>query len=137
MPTVGDERLVELAELVGLTDFISKSPEGFNTQVGERGAKLSGGQRQAITIARSLLSSPQLLLMDEPTNMLDSSSEEIFKQKLRHVIKDCTLVLVTHKGSLLSLVDRIIVMDNGRVTVDGERDKVLQYLAELKNKSGA
>ena len=98
-------------------------------QVGERGEGLSGGQRQAIAIARAYLSQPSLLLFDEPSNAMDNRSEEQFKAHLTAEVRGRTLVLVTHRASLLSLVDRVIVLEAGRIAADGPRDYVLAALA--------
>ena len=98
-------------------------------QVGERGEGLSGGQRQAFAIARAYLSRPQLLLFDEPSNAMDNRSEEHFKSHLVAELPGRTLVLITHRASLLSLVDRVIVLESGRVAADGPRDTVLAALA--------
>ena len=100
--------------------------------VGERGDKLSGGQRQAISVARSMILDPPILVFDEPTNMMDNRTEEILKNQMLEVSKSKTLILVTHKGSMLSLVDRLILLDGGKVIADGPRDLVLKALAEGK-----
>ena len=127
-----DAAILRAAKIAGVTDFVSKHPQGFDMPVGERGDKLSGGQRQAIAIARSLILDPPILVFDEPTNMMDNRTEELFKIQLLEHSKDKTLVIVTHKGSLLSLVNRLILMDRGRIVADGPRDLVLKALAEGK-----
>jgi ATP-binding cassette subfamily C protein LapB len=119
---------VPFAEVAGVTEFVNRHPSGFDMPVGERGEGLSGGQRQSVTIARALLRDPPVLILDEPTNAMDNSTEENFKKKLSQVLKDKTLVLVTHKASLLSLVDRVIVMDQGHLVADGPRDQILTAL---------
>ena len=131
-PFVDDAAILRAAKIAGVTDFVSKHPQGFDMPVGERGDKLSGGQRQAIAIARSLILDPPILVFDEPTNMMDNRTEELFKIQLLEHSKDKTLVIVTHKGSLLSLVNRLILMDRGRIVADGPRDLVLKALAEGK-----
>ena len=98
--------------------------------VGERGGGLSGGQRQAISVARALLLDPPILIFDEPTNSLDNRSEEFFKNNLAKHLSDQTVILVTHRASLLSLVSRLIVIDNGRLIADGPKEQVLEALAE-------
>lgn len=131
-PFADDTAILRAAKISGVEEFVSKHPQGFDLPVGERGEKLSGGQRQAIAIARALILDPPILVLDEPTNMMDNRTEEMFKNHLMETAKDKTLILVTHKGSLLSLVDRLILLDNGRVIADGPRDLVLKALAEGK-----
>jgi ATP-binding cassette subfamily C protein LapB len=89
---------------------------------------LSGGQRQAITIARAMLLDPPILVLDEPTSCMDNSSEAALKARLMETLEDKTLVLITHRSSLLSLVDRLIVVDNGKVMADGKKEDVLEAL---------
>lgn len=131
-PFADDVSILKAAKIAGVTEFVAKHPQGFDMPVGERGEKLSGGQRQAIAIARALILDPPILVLDEPTNMMDNRTEELFKQQIQEVSKNKTMILVTHKGSLLSLVDRLILMDNGRIIADGPRDLVLKALAEGK-----
>jgi ATP-binding cassette subfamily C protein LapB len=120
-----DERIVEVAQIAGVHDFISAHPEGYNLRLGERGEGLSGGQRQAITIARALVGQPPILLLDEPTSAMDINAERQLIERLKPVIGTSTLVVITHKATLLELVDRVIVLDQGKVVADGPRDKVL------------
>ena len=89
---------------------------------------LSGGQRQAVAIARAMVHDPQILLLDEPTSSMDHASEEAFKANLKAYSHGKTLIVVTHRTSLLALVDRIIVIDAGKVVADGPRDKVVEAL---------
>jgi ATP-binding cassette subfamily C protein LapB len=131
-PYVDDSEVLRAAKIAGVTDFVSKHPQGFDMPVGERGEKLSGGQRQAVTVARALIIDPPILVLDEPTNMMDNRTEEQFKAQLQQYSPHKTLILVTHKGSLLSLVDRIILMDGSKIIADGPRDLVLKALAEGK-----
>jgi ATP-binding cassette subfamily C protein LapB len=127
-PFADDEAVLKAAETAGVTEFVNRHPSGFDMQIGERGEGLSGGQRQSVTVARALLMDPPVLVLDEPTNAMDNSTEERFKQNLAGALKDKTLLLVTHKASLLSLVDRIIVMDQARIVADGPREQVLAAL---------
>lgn len=129
-PNVPDEAVLRAAQIAGVTDFVNRHPMGFEMPVGERGEGLSGGQRQAIAIARALLLDPPILLMDEPSNSMDNSTEEQLKQRLQDVVKDKTLILVTHRASLLSFVNRLIVMDNGKLIADGPKDDVLAALKQ-------
>ena len=98
--------------------------------VGERGEALSGGQRQAMAIARALLLEPPILVLDEPTSFMDNAAESRFKARLAAELGGRTLLLITHRASLLSLVDRLIVLDAGRVVADGPREEVLRLLAD-------
>ena len=127
-PHMDDRSIFRAAALAGVTDFTRNHPHGLDLQVGERGMGLSGGQRQAITIARAMLLDPPILVLDEPTSCMDNSSEAAFKARLTDVLKGKTLVLITHRSSLLSLVDRLIVIDNGKVMADGKKEDVLEAL---------
>jgi ATP-binding cassette subfamily C protein LapB len=129
---IDDETVLRAAEIGGVTDFIASSPEGLERQVGERGANLSGGQRQAIAIARAELLAPPILLLDEPSSAMDARSEQLFRERLAPQLDGRTLILVSHRGSLLSLVDRVLVLDQGRLVADGPRDAVLAALAAGK-----
>jgi ATP-binding cassette subfamily C protein LapB len=129
-PEVDDEVLVEVAALAGVDSFVHRHPLGFDLPVGERGAALSGGQRQAVAIARALIHKPSILVLDEPTNSMDNASEEYIRGQLETYGKGRSVILVTHKMSLLSLVDRIIVMDGGLVVADGPKAVVLDALKQ-------
>ena len=126
---IEDSLVLSVAKLAGVDEFVNRHPLGFEWQIGERGAGLSGGQRQAIVLARALLLNPPILLLDEPTNSMDNRAEEQLKIRLQTYLKDKTLLLVTHRMSLLSLVDRLIVMDGGQVVAMGPKDQVIQALA--------
>ena len=125
--------MLKASEIAGISDFVNKHPMGFDLDVGERGANLSGGQRQGIGIARALFSGGETLIFDEPTASMDNTSEKNFIENFLPFIKNKTLILITHKASMLSLVDRIIVLDKGKLVTDGPKDKVLEML--LKNPS--
>ncbi|WP_326838300.1 type I secretion system permease/ATPase [Halomonas sp. 328] len=125
---VDDEALLKACEISGLAPLVNSHPQGVDLPVGEHGQRLSGGQRQAVAIARALVSDPQVLLLDEPTSAMDHASEEAFKQRLSEFAKAKTLVVVTHRTSLLSLVERIVVIDGGKVVADGPKEKVLAAL---------
>ncbi len=124
-----DAAVLRAAEISGVEDFVSRHPLGYDMPVGERGDLLSGGQRQAIALARALLLDPSILMLDEPTSAMDNGAENRFKTRLGEELGGRTLLLVTHRASLLGLVDRLIVMDGGRVVADGPRDQVLKALA--------
>jgi ATP-binding cassette subfamily C protein LapB len=128
-PFVDDATLLNVANISGVDNITSKHPDGFDRQIGEKGAELSGGQRQSIAIARALIKRPQLLVLDEPTSAMDDTSEKRFKQHLLNYLTPThTLVLVTHKLSMLELVDRIIVIDEGNIVADGDKESVLHAL---------
>ena len=128
-PYVEDQAMLRAAEISGVSEFVHRHPKGFDMPVGERGEGLSGGQRQAIAVARALLLEPPILMLDEPSNAFDNRSEENFKQRLGEQLDGRTLLLVTHRASLLTLVNRLIVMDNGRVIADGPKEQVLDALS--------
>jgi ATP-binding cassette subfamily C protein LapB len=125
-------RLVEVARLTGLDRVIAGHPMGWDLPVGEMGSLLSGGQRQLVALARSLVTKPQVLLMDEPTSSMDAQSEVAFLRQLRDAAGECTLVVVTHRPAVLELVSRICVMDSGRLVMDGPRDQVLAALSGVR-----
>ncbi len=127
-PYADDRAIVRAANLGGVSDFVERHPLGFDMPVGERGEGLSGGQRQTIAIARALLLDPPILLLDEPTSSMDNATEERLRRRLAGEIEHKTLILVTHRASLLELVQRIIVLDNGRVIADGPKAQVLEAL---------
>lgn len=129
-PQTDDSRLVDVANMSGVSDMVNRHPQGFDMPVGERGASLSGGQRQSVAVARSIVHDPNLLVLDEPTASMDNASEEQIKVMLKTYTKDKTMLVVTHKMSLLTLVDRIIVMDAGRVVADGPKEAVLDALKQ-------
>lgn len=125
---VDDETILKASQLSGVHDFVSKHPLGYDIPVGEGGANLSGGQRQSVAVARALVRDPSLFIFDEPSAMMDQTTERGLIERLQFAIKDKTLILVTHRPSLLALVDRVIIIDNGQVVADGPRDKVLDAL---------
>ncbi len=125
---VTDERLLEIATLTGVADLARAHPRGFDRPVGERGQLLSGGQRQAVLLARALLLDPPILLLDEPTSSMDNSSEEILRNRLQQYCHGKTLILITHRTSMLSLVNRLVVLDGGRIVADGPKDSVIEAL---------
>ncbi|TVQ69633.1 MAG: type I secretion system permease/ATPase [Chromatiaceae bacterium] len=125
---VDDDTLLAAIRLSGLEALVNAHPKGVDLSVGEQGQALSGGQRQAVAIARALVNDPRILLLDEPTSAMDHASEEAFKQRLKAYAAPRTLVIVTHRTALLPLVDRVIVMDAGSVVADGPRDQVLEAM---------
>jgi ATP-binding cassette subfamily C protein LapB len=132
-PAIDDASILKAAKISGTDEFINSHPLGFDMPVYERGDGISGGQRQSIAIARAFLLDSPIMILDEPTNSLDNTTENRIKRLLDKNIKNKTVILVTHKISLLSLVDRLIVIDNGKVIIDGEKNSVL---AQLQGKQG-
>lgn len=130
-----DRQLLQAATLTGLEFILNRHPLGFDMPVGENGAGLSGGQKQLIGLTRTLVKDVPILILDEPTNALDYQSEEYFKSRFQQSLQNKTLILITHKPSLLDLVDRLIVMDNGQVVADGEKQQILQALNAGKIKT--
>ena len=126
-----DDEILRAANIAGLGEFLGKHEAGFDLKVGERGEGLSGGERQSVTLARALISDPNVLMLDEPTNSMDRQTEKAFIKKLDNIVEDKTLIVVTHKTSLLSLVDRVIIMENGQIITDGPKDEI------FKSKIGA
>jgi ATP-binding cassette subfamily C protein LapB len=133
--SVPDSAVIRAAEMAGVMNFLRDSEAGLDTQVGERGENLSGGQRQAIAIARALLYDPPILLLDEPTASIDPGSERRLYNHLKEIIVGKTILLVTHKSAVLGLVSKLILMDRGRIIAAGPRDEVLQKLQSGAYKS--
>ncbi len=125
-------RLASVAKLTGLARVAENHPMGWDLPVGESGGLLSGGQRQLVALTRSLITEPRILLMDEPTSSMDAQSELAFLRQLKDAAKDCTLVMVTHRPAVLELVQRIIVVDAGKVVMDGPKAQVLAALSGAK-----
>jgi ATP-binding cassette subfamily C protein LapB len=129
LPYADDAAVLAAAETAGLAEFVNRHPRGFDMQVGERGESLSGGQRQAVGLARALLHNAPILLLDEPTSAMDFSSEAQITQRMTQFAQGKTVVLVTHRTSMLALVGRVIVIDGGRIVADGPRDRIMEALA--------
>ena len=132
-----DEQILRASKIAGVHEFLGKHEAGYDLIVGERGEGLSGGERQSVTLARAILSNPNILLLDEPTNMMDELSETKFKKSLELIIKDKTLLLITHKPSLLTLVDRLIVIEDGKVVADGPKEKIISSFGKTQVKKTA
>ena len=127
-PYADDRAVLAAAELAGLKEFVNSHPEGFDMVIRERGESISGGQRQSIAIARAALLDPPVLLLDEPTSAMDYPSEAQFKDRIAKYGQHKTMLIVTHRPSLMDLATRVIVIDSGVVVADGPRDKVLHAL---------
>jgi ATP-binding cassette subfamily C protein LapB len=127
-PFADDQDVITAAEVAGVTEFVNRHPQGFDMLIGERGESLSGGQRQAVGIARAVLNDSPILLLDEPSSAMDHQSEDLLKARLQRFTKSKTVILVTHRTSLLELIDRLIVIDNGKVMADGPKAQVVEAL---------
>jgi len=127
-PFADDQDVIAAAEVAGVTEFANRNPRGFDMLIGERGESLSGGQRQAVGIARAVLNDAPILLLDEPSSAMDHQSEDLLKARLRRFTTSKTVILVTHRTSLLELVDRLIVIDNGQIMADGPKAQVVEAL---------
>lgn len=126
--TAPDRAVLRAAELSGVMEFLRDSEKGLDTQVGERGESLSGGQRQAVAIARALLYDPPVMILDEPTASMDPASENRLLKRLKVLSQGKTTILITHKGSMLQLVDKLILIDRGRILAYGPKDDVIRRL---------
>ena len=134
----GDERLVEALNLSGAANFFARDTQGFDLNVGERGSRLSGGQRSFIVLARALVEPCKLLFLDEPTGAMDTQTEKMFIEHLnRAVPAGQTLIVSTHRHAMLNIVDRLIVIDQGRIIADGPRDAILNSLSNRAVKEPA
>ena len=127
-PHADDAQILNAARLGGIDEFINMHPKGFDMAVGERGETLSGGQRQGVGIARAMIDSPSMLLLDEPTSAMDHSGEESVKKRLAEAANGKTLLVITHRSSLFELISRIIVIDGGKVVADGNKEQVIDAL---------
>jgi len=134
MPNVPDQAVLKSAHTAGALDWVVRLPHGFDTLIRERGAGLSGGQRQSVALARALLNEPRILLLDEPTSDMDGRTEQLVIERLRKEMTGRTLILVTHRPALLELVDRIIVLELGRKLEDGPKATVLKRLKDIARK---
>jgi len=124
------ERVATLTRKLGLSDFIEKLPQGYNTQVGENGSMLSGGQKQRLAIARALYKNPEILILDEATSALDSMSEQYVQSVIQDLRRDGkTIIVIAHRISTIRNADSIYVMKEGKITEYGTYD-------ELQNKNG-
>lgn len=120
-----DDEVIEAAKKAHAHDFISKLPDGYETMVGERGVKLSGGQRQRIAIARAILKDAPILILDEATSALDSESEKAIQDSLKTLMEGKTVIAIAHRLSTIAHLDRIIVMEDGKIVEDGTHEELL------------
>jgi len=128
-PEATDEEIIDAAKAAGVDEFVSRHPRGYDMNVGERGTNLSGGQRQAVAIARLLLTKPKIVFLDEPSGSMDLASERQLIRQLKVAFeRNTTLIVSTHRFSMLELADRLIVIDQGRIVADGPKEQVIQAL---------
>ena len=134
-PRAADGELIRVCRLAGVEDFVRRNPAGYDMQVGERGSALSGGQRQSVALARLLIGQPKVIFLDEPSSAMDLASERVMIEQLKNAAQpDQTVIVATHRYSMLDLVERLIVINNGKIAADGPRDQVLEL---LKKQAGA
>ncbi len=127
-PHAEDAAIIQAARVGGIDEFIDSHPQGYDMAIGERGETLSGGQKQGVGIARAIINHPPILLLDEPTSAMDHSGEEVVKKRLKQEAAGKTMMLISHRSSLFDLVDRIIVIDSGRVVADGAKKDIIEAL---------
>jgi len=125
-PDATDDEVVAAAEMAGVGDFVNQLENGLDTHLFERGAQLSGGQRQAICIARAVVGDPKILIMDEPTSSLDNASEQRLVQRLAPWVANRTLIVITHRAPMLALVSDIAVIEAGKITSVTPKSKVVK-----------
>lgn len=131
-PAITDAQLIKAVERAGIADWVNRHPLGFDMPIAERGDSVSGGQRKCIAVARALVTEPQILILDEPTGGTDQATERTIIENLKEFMVGRTLIVVTHRNSLLALVDRILVIDGGKVVADGATDAVVSALRQGK-----
>jgi ABC-type multidrug transport system fused ATPase/permease subunit len=119
------EEIVRAAELANASEFIDKMPDGYDTVVGERGVTLSGGQRQRIAIARALIRSLPILILDEPTTGLDAESEQLVFDALNRLMEGKTSMVIAHRLATIQRADKILVIENGAIVETGKHDELL------------
>jgi ATP-binding cassette, subfamily C, bacterial LapB len=124
-----DDEILRVSKIAGVHDFIGTIPNGYDVRLADRGEGLSGGQKQAIAMARALVGAPAVMLLDEPTSAMDTNSENALISRLETELAGRTLVLITHRSSLLKLVDKVIILDRGKIIAAGARDDVLRTIA--------
>jgi ATP-binding cassette subfamily C protein LapB len=129
-PNATDTQLIDAVVRSGADIFLSRDAAGFDLPVGERGSRLSGGQRSLLVLARALVTPSKLLFLDEPTGSMDTQTEMYFIEHLKTALApDQTLIVSTHRHNMLSIINRLIVIDAGKIIADGPRDEVMNHLS--------
>ena len=123
---VDPDTVIWAGDITGVSTLTDKHPDGYKMKLSERGESLSGGQRQAVSLARAIVKKPAILVLDEPTSSMDAKSEQRFVAKLKEADFDTTLLVITHRTSLLTLVDKVIIMENGQVAGIGSTDQFMK-----------
>ena len=124
-PGATEEEIIDAAKKAHAHEFISKFPQGYETLVGERGIKLSGGERQRVAIARAMLKNAPILILDEATSSLDSVSERFIQEALHELMKNRTTIVIAHRLSTIQGLDRIVVIEDGKIVEDGTHEDLL------------
>ena len=130
---VSKERLMEVIKMTGLENLVKKTGQGDGLQVGEGGSNLSVGQRHLVAMARAIVNDPSILILDEPTTGLDIGLEQALVAKMKKIVEEKTLIVITHRFTALNLVDRVIVLNDGKIVADGPKDKILAALQGKNN----
>jgi ATP-binding cassette subfamily C protein LapB len=130
---VGDEEMLRASKVTLAHEFISRFPSGYDLDLADRGESLSGGQRQSIAMARALVGSPPILVMDEPTSSVDADTEKRLMASLREEFEGRTLLLITHRPSLVRLVDRILMVSNGKLVMDGTPESIRNQVSNIRS----
>jgi len=121
-----DQEVIEAAKLANADEFINKSPDGYETIVGDRGLKLSGGEKQRLAIARAIIRKPEILILDEATSSLDNVSEAVVQQAINKVSNNCTTFIIAHRLSTVQNADMILVLDKGKIVESGTHKELLK-----------
>ncbi|QPC99012.1 MULTISPECIES: type I secretion system permease/ATPase [Qipengyuania] len=130
---VDDEEMIRAAKISRAHEFISRMPQGYDLELADRGEGLSGGQKQSIALARALVGRPPIIILDEPTSSVDADTERGMMENLREEFADRTLIIITHRPSLLNMVDRIIMLANGKVVMDGTPNAIRSRVADIRS----
>jgi ATP-binding cassette subfamily B protein len=131
-PAAPQEQVERAAFLSGAHEFISQLPEGYETMIGERGFSLSGGQRQRIALARAILADPRVLILDDATSSVDPTKEHEIREALAEVMRGRTTIVIAHRPATIALADRVVLLDDGHIIVEGTHDQLLETSEEYR-----